>query len=135
MSGKLCDGKVISHTFFTNFLMQDRKYEISNYVSMKLTFSFKFGRLHNKREIKNFVLEQILSMSILTDLNNHKYQKTSSIIIIYCIWSSILEKFKNKHLFYHQETTEKLQSMRFQLQLSPMEDQKTPIQLLQERVR
>ncbi|XP_052074223.1 protein KIAA0100-like isoform X2 [Mytilus californianus] len=34
-----------------------------------------------------------------------------------------------------KETTEKLQSMRFQLQLSPMEDQKTPIQLLQERVR
>lgn len=108
--------------------MQDRKYEISNYVSMKLTFSFKFGHLHNKREIKHFVLEQILSMSILTVPTNIQYN-------YHCIWSSILEKFKNKHLFYHQETTEKLQSMRFQLQLSPMEDQKTPIQLLQERVR
>jgi hypothetical protein len=34
-----------------------------------------------------------------------------------------------------QEATEKLQSMRFQLQLSRVEDQKTPILNLQESVR
>ena len=34
-----------------------------------------------------------------------------------------------------QEATEKLQSMRFQLQLSRVEDQKTPILSLQENVR
>lgn len=34
-----------------------------------------------------------------------------------------------------QETTDKLQDMRFQLQLSKTEDQKTPIQQTQENLR
>lgn len=45
-----------------------------------------------------------------------------TVLMRFCVW--IL-----------QETTDKLQDMRFQLQLSKTEDQKTPIQQTQENLR
>lgn len=59
-----------------------------------------------------------------TEKHNNRlhYVTLYSIDEFFCVW--IL-----------QETTDKLQDMRFQLQLSKTEDQKTPIQQTQENLR
>jgi len=68
------------------------------------------------------------------------YYSQMKMIILFCNMNIILQKMWAWNLsvsqkLVFQEVTEKMQSMRFQLQLSRVEDQKTPILSLQESVR